>query len=416
MKETKEKNNKINNKNLKEKCEIINSYLMLFFVSHSSKTYIYKIDYLIKNLIKDLNECKSNASDAIVGGFAAESWHAGTFNINAAAANIKNIAYNGKPGINNELGRNNYASIDISIKTPNGKVINDYSCKYMSNAINSVRAQSELSKKINNQPKYHNQKRLIPSDQIENAKEILEKKIKKEKNIWKSLSYKETNENLTDVISDGKITSNKLSKKEDLILAKKIKNNQIKDNNSLEEFNISINKIIKIKYFFKKIFLIALISSLIIMIFQIVLEIIDYIFITKKNNDNSFYIRKILKKILLLGIDSFLKGIIISALQIYYLKNYFYNFGFKINFLIIILIGILISLIIDIVKYIIINKNKIFNFKKFFTEKIIISFFFLIINYIGLLISNIQNIISLIIFLFYLFYLLYIYLFYKKTN
>ena len=81
-------------------------------------------------MVKDLGKLKSNQTDAVLGGYLAEHWHAGTFNINAAATESLHRA--------KTLGSTEYASVDIA--TNFGQ---SYSSKYMGQA-NKVRQHKPL--------------------------------------------------------------------------------------------------------------------------------------------------------------------------------------------------------------------------------------------------------------------------------
>ena len=141
------------------------------------------------------------------GGFMAEDFHAGTYNLDAI---IKRGNPDAKVLVSNAKG-----SADIIYYDDNKQA----SLKYCSNAKASVNSQQN--------PKYGSQNRIIPSDQLEEAKSEIEKQIKG--NIAKgrsdvSTNQKQVKELLTDRIT-GKngVSSTPLTKKQDMEIAKAIK-------------------------------------------------------------------------------------------------------------------------------------------------------------------------------------------------
>ena len=191
------------------------------------QAYVNQVNKAIDSAVESLKQLKSNQTDAALGGFVAENWHAETFNINATVAGSKNIAIAGAPGTDSELGRNNYGSVDVRVQTKGGKVINDYGSKYRVNAKETAKQQAAPSE-IGTDPKYHGQKRLVASDQKEDVIKIASKRASNEKTPenWRK-GYEEVAEETTDTISDGKVHSDKLSKSESEELAREIKEDRL---------------------------------------------------------------------------------------------------------------------------------------------------------------------------------------------
>lgn len=181
----------------------------------------------IDNLARSLASLKSGASDSSLGGFVAESWHAGTFNINAKASWSTNVAVAGQPGTEGVLGRNNYGSIDVMVQTADGTPINEYGSKYMVNAKETAKSQATPNK---NGPgtKYGDQLRLNPSDQNSDVIGISQKRASNPKTPenWKE-GYEQTAKLSRNRISDGKVDSKPLSKEESMELAKEIKEDKL---------------------------------------------------------------------------------------------------------------------------------------------------------------------------------------------
>lgn len=136
-------------------------------------------------------------------GFAAEEWHASTFNIDAIRNGSGHQAWT--------LNDNGYASVDID--TNFGK---QYGLKYYNSAKDAENAQAALDVDTR-MPKYHEQERLIAHEQLEEAKKWAHKRELKnaENRPDVALAHNETHEHLVGKISDGEgIESRELSIKE----------------------------------------------------------------------------------------------------------------------------------------------------------------------------------------------------------
>lgn len=216
--------------------------------SQVGSAYVDKVNDAIEQTAKSLMQLKNNQSDPVMGGFVAERWHAGSFNVKAVAAGSKNIAVAGEAGTNNALGRNNYGSVDVRVQTENGTVINDYGSKYMVNAKETAKAQAMPSKETGT-AKYSGQRRLVPSDQLEDVKEIASRRASNEKTPepWEQ-GYQETADSSTDKITDGKVSSKGLSKGESEEMAQEIK----KDELDLEKHGLTADDAIEPEFIVKQ--------------------------------------------------------------------------------------------------------------------------------------------------------------------
>lgn len=185
------------------------------------KNEIYKMG---KTMIAKAISKNSNADHT--QGFIAEDWHAGTFNINSAINHSRGYAI--------VPDSNEFASADIQVgyKTMFGKFIaeKDYSLKYCKTASKSYREQatsaysrykesnSNLSEEEYYKLKgidpefakysmYYGQGKIIASDKLEKAKELLLHRINRETANGKTElvnQYKEVYDTLTDILSDNK--------------------------------------------------------------------------------------------------------------------------------------------------------------------------------------------------------------------
>ncbi len=275
--------------------------------------YVGKINEAIESTAKSLNELKSNLTDSSMGGFVAERWHAGSYNVRAVASGSKNIAIAGDSGTIGDLGRNNYGSVDVRVQTSEGTIINDYGSKYMVNAKETAKAQAAPSKNANS-PKYHNQMRLNPSDQNSDIINYASHRAANEKTPenWRE-GYREVAENSTDRISDGKISSKPLSKKESEEIARKIKD----DNLDLAEHGLNADDAIKPEYIMKQATKAGLTAAAITALIQTAPDIyraIDYLI--KTGNVDINQLKKIGFDAIQGAAEGFLRGFVACTIQI----------------------------------------------------------------------------------------------------
>ncbi len=191
--------------------------------------YVGKVSEAINKLQKDvqaMSDAHRNMGVAQLKGFMAETWHADTFNIDAAVKGSKKTA--------EVLKSTDFASVDVSADN------NNYSLKYYQTGKDSAFEQAKsywqrynedmanrrrargkeisfadyLKERNINESEinkydsiYNGQFRLIPKDQMDAAIEALKKKIEKESMTRPELaaSYQETLDHLQDRIqaSDG---------------------------------------------------------------------------------------------------------------------------------------------------------------------------------------------------------------------
>jgi hypothetical protein len=236
------------------------------------KQYIDSIMAEIDALSDQLNShLGSTQSNAVLEGFAAEEWHAGTFNIKAAAANSFERAA--------AVKSTEHASADI--KTPFG----GYSLKYYGNPDASAKAQAknvlqgyyeylsgaktrgiekpmDLGEYLSRYgytcdletlltSVYNGQGRIIPADQLNEGIKKLRRMIAAEaarggdSRLANMRNYEETLRQLTDRISNGDgVESIPLSKKEAEAIAALCKDGNFKP----EDFGLTLDSIVTSQY------------------------------------------------------------------------------------------------------------------------------------------------------------------------
>jgi hypothetical protein len=298
------------------------------------KTYIDTVVNEINKLEESINVYSdSQQNNAVLGGFIAEEYHAGTFNINAVAAGSKSRAFVG--------GSNAHASVDISTNFEK-----EYSLKYIKSAEKSVDSQlqnvlqdyhkylSKAKSRGTQKPMsldeylnkygytndmetlltsvYNGQGRIIPSDQLEEAIKILKRKIATESardgenRIYNLKNCLETLENLCDRIksSDG-IESIPLSKMDAEAIAKLCKTEGFKP----EDFGITLDKTIKTQYILNQALKGGITGATLTLAIQIIPDIISIIY--NFANDKKLDIDSIAKngiECIAQGVKSFILG------------------------------------------------------------------------------------------------------------
>lgn len=191
-----------------------------------SENYINLIKSEIRKLENSLNATgmqygKQKAD--IAGGFSAEVWHGNTFNIDSA---LKDKNVRATVSSKNTLG-----SEDILLSN-NTKI----GAKYYADANRSAQSQATSL--------YEGQVRLIPSDQLVDARLYLERRIKEEaaKNPELAKDYREAYNQLSDRIQSEGVESSPLNKQQSTELAKKTKNGEYKaEDDGITEANLLKN-------------------------------------------------------------------------------------------------------------------------------------------------------------------------------
>ena len=249
-----------------------------------NRQYVRDVGKEVTNLFDNLNELgKNNKFYKILKGDFAEFWHSGTFDINAAL---------GDSFSRTKVERvTDFASVDISSDFA------DYSLKYYATDKDSAKEQAttfferfksgknddfykflrdrkyaELDEYMH-RPIYEGQKRLVPSDQLEEAKKWLSEKIAKEKVNRPELAqhYQDTLDMLCDRIDNGKgIQSNPLTKGRAEELTKLAKEGKL----NAEMLNMTPADLITYKHILRKAFKAGQSAALISLVLKVVPELL----------------------------------------------------------------------------------------------------------------------------------------------
>ena len=277
--------------------------------SQIGSSYVNRVDEEITKLTKNIISLKSNQTDPSLGGFIAEEWHSGTFNIKAAVEGSKHKAFTLKSNLD--------GSVDVG--TNFGK---EYSLKYMATAEDAVSAQGQYSHKTGT-AKYYGQERLVATDQLDESLKIASRRVAKNSNSRPhvSESYNDTAQHLTDVISDGEgVESIRLTKEESLRMARRVKQDEF----DLEEFGVNLDNVIETKHIFKNAIKSGATAAAVTVAMQITPEIVKVIdYLIKNGEIDLVEIKQIGTKAISASAEGFLRGSISCAVQIMCEKGLF---------------------------------------------------------------------------------------------
>lgn len=266
--------------------------------------YVAQVNEAIEQLSKDIAAMKSKQTDAVLGGYLAEIWHADTFNVNAVAAGSTHRAW-----VDVE-GRIDYGSVDI--RTNFGI---DYSSKYMKNPEASAIAQAEYAQNLG-RPKYQGQERLIPTDHMEGALVTANRQALRNDSIRPEVaeSYRDAGRHFTDRVNDSEgIESIPLTKENDLEMARQVK----RDEFAPENFGESMATAIKTEYLIKQAAKAGMSTAAITVALQLAPEMykaLDYLI--KTGQIDLMQVRHMGIKAISAGAEGFLRGSVSCALYI----------------------------------------------------------------------------------------------------
>ena len=260
--------------------------------------YIDSVESEIKKLVNNLNEFK--ASGALIDtlkGDAAEFWHAGTFNINAAINSSKNRVQVDR---SHDFGSADITGVNFDAKFglkyyKDGASSAFQQSKSIFNRFSEYKAQGGkdsldlyLEKRgysadtVLSDPVYSGQFRVIPSDQLKEATIFLERKIQEEssKRTDQVHRYEETLKLLSDKVKDNKGNESiALSEQEARELARLAKEGGVNS----EDLNFTTEELIKYKHILKQSYKAGLTAATISMVLRVAPEIWNAIAYLIKN-------------------------------------------------------------------------------------------------------------------------------------
>lgn len=212
------------------------------YATSSSQEYVSSVQKEIDALKNSINNhTHKNAPLDKLQGYMFEEFSAGTFNIDSAAAGSKYRA--------EVLHENTLGSVDIAIKDEKGRIIKIISAKSWKDGAKSAIEQAKVNPKTG-QALYLNQERLVPSDQIVDARATAHRKSLENKEIRPNLAkaYSETEKKLiTKIESPDGVSSRESTRKQNDALAKEGQNGTFDP----EKYDVTLSKAID-KYIMKQ--------------------------------------------------------------------------------------------------------------------------------------------------------------------
>ena len=190
-----------------------------------------------------------------------------------------------------------------------------YSAKSYTTAGKTARAQARFSPE-SGQASYHGQGRLVPSDQLADAKAVAHREALRNQPVRPDASdaFVETESRLTDTIKNGEgVSSKSASRKELEDIAGESKDQKF----NAEDHGVSANSAIKTEYMLKQALKAGYTTAAITVAFQLAPEIYKAIdFLIKHGELNIQQIKRMGTKGISAGAEGFLRGSISSSLLI----------------------------------------------------------------------------------------------------
>lgn len=236
----------------------LESYLASLYGAEQGTQYTGRIIQERDKLIEALNKFKGNAKSIdYLKGDIAEFWHGGTFNIDAARksstahAEVPRSRGLGSPDIVLDSGEKYQSKYYQTAKE--SAEVQATSYKQAANKPSTKKGAAERIKsgKVSeNDPLYGGQDRIIPSDQLGDAKKALDEKIAEEsvKCPEEAGRYQDTRNHITDKVeNDEGVSSTPLTKEKSEEIAKAAQKGEV----TPENVNLTNKDIIKMNYVMK---------------------------------------------------------------------------------------------------------------------------------------------------------------------
>ena len=271
--------------------------------AHMGTEYVSAVEAAIKQLEDNINNHQyRNLGIGQLQGYMLEEWGAGTFNVDAVAADSADRA-----AVLHSTAKD---SVDIRLKSGT-----DYSAKSYGTAEQTARAQARFNPDTG-QASYQNQGRLVPSDQLDAAKQTAHREALRNEPIRKDVSkaYGETESRLTDKLAnDEGVESRSASRKDLEKMAKESKKQEFK----AEEHGVTAESAIKTEYLLKQALKAGYTTAAITVAIQLAPEIYKAIDLLIKNGELDLSsVKHMGEKGISAGAEGFLRGSISSALLI----------------------------------------------------------------------------------------------------
>lgn len=265
--------------------------------------YVNAVEDAIRQLEENINNHQyRNLGIGQLQGYMLEEWGAGTFNVDAVAADSADRA----------AVLHSTAKDSVDILLDSGEA---YSAKSYSTAEQTAKAQARINPD-SGMASYQDQGRLVPSDQLSDAQATAHREALRNQPIRPAVSeaYSDTEARLTDTIKnqDG-VSSKSASRKELEDIARESK----KQSFSADDHGITADSAIKPEYILKQALKAGYTTAAITVAFQLAPEIYKAIdFLIKHGEIDVQQIKRMGTKGISAGAEGFLRGSISSSLLI----------------------------------------------------------------------------------------------------
>ncbi len=276
--------------------------------THIGKEYVEAVEAAIKQLEGNVNNhMYRNLGIKQLQGYMLEEWGAGTFNVDAVAAD----------SIERASVLHSTAKDSVDIQLSSGEA---YSAKSYTTAEMTAKAQAKLNPETG-KASYYGQERLVPSDQLLDAKAAAHREALRNQSIRSNVSdaYAETESRLTDTIKNEEgISSRSVSRKELEKIAQESKEQKFE----AKEHDITLDSAIKTEYMLKQALKAGYTTAAITAAFQLAPEIYEAIdFLVKHGEIDIQQVKRMGIKGLSAGAEGFLCGSVSSFLLMNFEKG-----------------------------------------------------------------------------------------------
>lgn len=275
--------------------------------THMGMEYVRAVDTAIKQLEDNINNHQYRSLGINqLQGYMLEEWGAGTFNVDAVAADS---AYRAEL-----LHSTAKDSVDVLIKQ-GGQDAGAYSAKSYADGAKSAIEQARLNPDTK-QASYQGQGRLVPADQLSDAQAEAHRQALRNQSMRPEVSeaYAETEQRLTDTISTDDGTKSRTATRKDLEqIAKESKQQDFK----ASDYGVTAENVIQTEYLLKQAFKAGYTAAAVTIAVQLAPEIykaIDYLI--KHGELDTQQIKKMGTKGISAGAEGFLRGSVASSLKI----------------------------------------------------------------------------------------------------
>ena len=271
--------------------------------THMGAEYFSAVEAAIKQLEDNINNHQyRNLGIGQLQGYMLEEWGAGTFNVDAVAADSADRA----------TVLHSLIKDSVDIKLDSGEA---FSAKSYGTPEQTAKAQARMNPDTG-QASYQDQGRLVPSDHLEEAKQIAHREALRNEPIREDVSkaYSETETKLTDKITnDEGVESRSASRKDLEKMAKESKEQKFR----AEEHGVTAESAIQAEYLLKQALKAGYTTAAITVAVQLAPEIYKAIdFLIKNGELNLAQVKHMGEKGISAGAEGFLRGSISAALQL----------------------------------------------------------------------------------------------------